>query len=224
MINGAKKVYYVGMEIKVGLNGKFGPDATCGRREWEVRKQIIDAFQSRKKQPSGTVKISDSKTNKVATDPNDLAQIMTEYADELYQTTGMDETMIDRIEQAPTPASVPHAVPAKKEIRTAIQHVKSRSARTDTPAEVWKALLMDPVRGTNMINILVRMIQEQYQGIFKSARLSNVSAKILNKPGKSNSGLVTNKRIIVLQPFFSRRPYDYILQYNYIQYSSQIPG
>jgi hypothetical protein len=45
------------------------------------------------------------------------------------------------------------------------------------------------------------MTQEQYQGIFKSARLSNVSAKILNKPGKSNSGLMTNKRIIVLQPF-----------------------
>jgi hypothetical protein len=116
MINGAKEVFYKDMEKYVQLEGDDGPVSTSGRREWAVRTTIIYAFQSRKKQPLGTVKISDSKTNKVATDANDLARILKEYSDELYQTKGMDEAMLDRIEQAPTPESVPDAIPVKKVI------------------------------------------------------------------------------------------------------------
>ena len=206
MINGAKEVFYKEMEKLVQIEGDDGPQSTSGRREWAIRQMIRDAFQSRKAQRSGIVKISDSATNKDATDPNDRARIQEEYADELYQTNGMDEAMLDRIEQAPTPASAQgeaalDAVPTKDEIIRALKQVKSRRARTDTPAELWKALLMDESRDEDMINVLVRLIQEQYQGISKSERLSNVTAKILNKPGKNKSGLMKDKRIIVLQPF-----------------------
>ena len=115
----------------------------------------------------------------------------------------MDEAMLDRIEQAPILTSVQDValdeVPEWNEIINAINKVKSRRARTDTPAELWKALVMGECE--NMLQVLTRMIQEQYQGISKSERLSNVNAKILNKPGKNKSGMMKDKRIIVLQPF-----------------------
>ena len=66
--------------------------------------------------------------------------------------------------------------------------------------ELYQTSGMD-AEDEDMINVLVRLIQEQYQGISKSERLSNVTAKILNKPGKNKSGLMKDKRIIVLQPF-----------------------
>ena len=201
MINGAKEVYYKDMENLIQVEGESGPSATSGRREWAVRKQMMDAFQSRKKQRTGIVKITDENTNKAATDSNDRARILEEYANELYQTSGMDEEMLNKIQQAPTPTSVPDTTPEDDEILAAINRVKSRKARTDTPAELWKALLMDKSKSGNIIKVLTRMIKEQYQGISKSECLSNVSAKILNKPGKSKSGLMKNKRIIVLQPF-----------------------
>ena len=83
MINGAKEVFYKEMEKLVQIEGDDGPQSTSGRREWAIRQMIRDAFQSRKAQRSGIVKISDSATNKDATDPHDRARIQEEYADEL---------------------------------------------------------------------------------------------------------------------------------------------
>jgi hypothetical protein len=158
-------------------------------------------FSIKKKKRTGIVKITDEDTNKTATDSDDRARILEEYANELYQTNGEDEEVLNTIQQAPTPTSVPDTPPEDEEILAAIERVKSRKARTDTPAELWKALLMDRSKSGNMKKVLTRLIKEQYQGISKSECLSNVSAKILNKPGKSKSGLMKNKRIIVLQPF-----------------------
>ena len=79
--------------------------------------------------------------------------------------------------------------------------MKSRRARTDTPAELWKALFLDPNQCSEIKKTLVRIIQEQYQAISTSERLRNVTAKILNKPGKAKSGLMKDKRLIILQPF-----------------------
>ena len=55
----------------------------------------MNAFQSRKKKRTGIVKITDEDTNKTATDSNNRARILEKYANELYQTSGMDEDMLN---------------------------------------------------------------------------------------------------------------------------------
>ena len=201
MINGAKKDFFKEMEKLIEIEGSNGPVSTSGRREWAVRKKIMNAFQSRKHQRTQIIKIVDSETKKIAADQNDRKRILEKYADKLYQTNGMDVEMLDRIEEAHTPESVPDTIPDDDEIFKAIEKVKSRMVRTETPAELWKAILMDKSKCTEMRNALTRLIKEQYQGISKSECISNVTAKILNKPGKHKSGLMKDKRIIVLQPF-----------------------
>ena len=200
MINGAKKDFFKEMEKLIEIEGSNGPVSTSGRREWAVRKKIMNAFQSRKHKRTQIIKIVDSETKKIAADQNDRKRILEKYADKLYQPNGMDVEMLDRIEEAHTPESVPDTIPDDDEIFKAIEKVKSRRVRTDTPAELWKAILMDKSKCTEMRNALLTD-QRTIPRNIKSECISNVTAKILNKPGKHKSGLMKDKRIIVLQPF-----------------------
>ena len=88
MIKGAIEVFFKNKESEIPGAGSDGPVATSGRREWVVRKKITDAFQAKKKQRTGTVKITDSETNTTATNPKSLSIILETYADELYRTNG----------------------------------------------------------------------------------------------------------------------------------------
>lgn len=185
-------------EAKIDEAGHNGPTQTSGRREWEVRTEIRDIGQSRKKQTLQLNKLHDPTTGKEACTSQDRIRIIEDYTDQLYSTHGFDINIVDQI---PSSEPMNEQLPTPAEIQEAMQKVKSRRARRDVRAELWKATLFNPAYCPDIKKVMYDMIIQQYQAYQSSDHMSKVSGKILAKSGKKKSGKMKDKRIIVIQSY-----------------------